>query len=225
MSQLISPFKWEDRKIVFAHNVLFVPEYYDSYHSFVFPGWNQIFQNNHPVNIEYCSGNGSWICEKALQNPNENWVAVEKQFFRVRKIWARREKLGIKNLFIICGEAHCITENYVPTESVQGVFVNFPDPWPKNRHAKHRLMQKDFIEETARILKSEKLFTLVTDDPDYSILSIEEMQKSDSFISLHAFPFFTTHFEGYGTSYFENLWRNKGKEIRYHQFKKSGISE
>lgn len=217
---LKSPFSWKDRSILIKDRILYVPSHYYNFDSFSFPGWNQstIFSKQQPIKIEYCSGNGAWIASKAISEPSVNWVAIEIQFERVRKIWSKLKNHGLENLFIMCGEGYCITHQYFPSESVQEVFLNFPDPWPKNYHAKHRIVQLPFIQEICRILKKEGIFTLVTDDERYSKIMIQVLKKCEGFTSVFPDPYYVEELTGYGTSYFEDLWRQQGKTIYYHQF-------
>lgn len=222
-SQLKAPFSWSSRKVLVEDQIFYVPTRCENYDDFKFPGWKDplFFGNENPILIEYCSGNGAWIALKAKENPHLNWVAVEKKFMRVRKIWAKIQNLGLKNLIAICGEAYGATWRYFPDNSFVGAYINFPDPWPKKRHAKHRLIRPEFVQEIWRILKPKTTFTLVTDDPDYSTRMIAEMGKHDGFSSLHPDPFYIADIPGYGTSYFDQLWREKGKMIRFHQYEKT----
>lgn len=140
---------------------------------------------------------------------------------RARKIWSKIKNYELDNLFVICGEGFLATRHYFPSDSVQEVFINFPDPWPKRRHANFRIVQTPFIREMQRILKQDGLLTMVTDDKDYSAAMIKVLLDCDGFDSVYPSPYFVTDNEDYGTSYFEDLWRQKGKEIYYHQFKKA----
>lgn len=217
------PFEWDDRKIMIHDRVWYIPGLVKTPQSFIFPGWDsdQIFGNNNPVAIEYCSGNGAWIADKAKNNPHINWVAIEMKYPRVRKIWAKIKNANLHNLFIICGEAMRATKDYFPDGSIDSIYINFPDPWPKNRHAKNRLIQPLFLEQMHRILRPSGNITFVTDDPGYSEWTINIFEKSPGFESIYPSPYFITEMEEYGaTSYFEDLWRQKGKIIRYHQYKK-----
>ena len=219
------PYRWEDRRVMIHHGVLCVPAHYNEYDSFQFPGWDAptIFCSQQPVHVEYCSGNGTWIAEKAQQHPDRNWVAVEIRYDRVRKIWSKIQNLQLPNLFCIWGEAHTITKHYFPDDSVAQVYINFPDPWPKKRHHKHRLMKPAFVEEVCRSLQQDGLFTLVTDDVEYSELGIEALRGYDGLDSLYGSPYFVDDLPGYGSSYFDTLWRGHGKQIRYHQFRKQAL--
>ncbi len=216
------PFQWVNRHILIQDRIWYVPDQYEDQGQFVFPGWThpQTFAHERPICIEYCSGNGAWIAAKAQANPQQNWVAVELKFERVRKIWAKIKNQDLSNLFVICGEGHRVTQNYFPSASVHSVFINFPDPWPKNRHAKHRLVQVAFVREIERILQPHGTLTLVTDDPAYSEGMIHVMQQIAGFQSVFEAPYYVKEYPDYGTSYFEDLWRQKGKSIRYHAFRK-----
>lgn len=202
--------------------IWYVPDHYEHYDLHSFPGWDhkELFGNDKPVKIEYCSGNGTWIIDKAINHPEYNWVAVEKMFERVRKLWAKMKNRRVPNLVILAGEGYTATKHYIPSNSVDEIFVNFPDPWPKDRHAKHRIIQPKFVQEMQRILAPEKTAMLVTDDVDYSGIMVEEMLSAKGFSPCYEAPYFRHEHEGYGTSFFEELWRSKGKKIHYHQFKK-----
>jgi len=214
------PFTWGEQYTTIQDQVFYTYEPYGKDPEFTFPGWSDVFENHRPVKIEYCSGNGDWVAYQAQQDPESNWVAVEKLFGRVRKIWSKAKNYNLENLLCVCGEALYTTSTYFPPESVAEVYVNFPDPWPKKRHAKYRLIQDSFVDEMYRILEDGGMVTLVTDDEPYSIQMIEVFLRHPGFYSNTPEPYYFTEWKDYGTSYFEVLWREKGKSIRYHQFKK-----
>jgi len=221
-SNLKAPFSWNACKPMIQDRILYAPGLFGDTEDLLFPGWKDasLFGNDQPVCIEYCSGNGLWIAAKAEAHPEINWIAVEKKFLRVRKVWSKIKNLNLKNLIVVCGEAYEATKRYFPAESFSSAYINFPDPWPKRRHARHRLIQPRFIEEVWRTLVPGAVFSLVTDDPDYSIKMLDEMCGHNGFESCHATPYFVTEIVDYGTSSFDQLWREQGKLIRYHQFKK-----
>jgi tRNA (guanine-N7-)-methyltransferase len=206
------PYSWNERRPLLQDGLFFLPDYYLDHQKHSQLSWNEIFENNHPVCVEYCSGNGQWIIQKALDNPDKNWVAVEKRFDRVQKIYSKTQNQGIKNLFIVSGEAFTLSQNYFLPGSVDEIFINFPDPWPKDRHAKHRLVQNAFVEEMARTLKNNGHAMLVTDDDTYAEQMRREMACSFNSLSVAT--------EGYGSSFFGELWKSKGRTINFLKYRK-----
>jgi tRNA (guanine-N7-)-methyltransferase len=196
--------------------VLFVPEYYDR-HEHTDP---LCVKGTPHVCVEYCAGNGTWAAERAARCAETRWLAVEWRFDRVRKIWSKMCNLRLNNLSPVCGEALTFTRYYLPDRSVNEVYVNFPDPWPKGKHAKHRLLQPAFVEEIGRVVKPGGTATLVTDDPPYAEQMEEAMRNCPLWRSLFPPPHFVTEWPGYGTSYFDQLWRGKGRAIRYLHFER-----
>lgn len=214
------PFPYQERKPLLADDVLYVPKCYEE-HTL----WNKTelyarLSSFSSICLEYCSGNGTWIAEKAKENPLSLWIAVEKRFDRVQKIWAKKHNLIIPNLLIVCGEAYTFTHYYLQNSVIDEVFVNFPDPWPKQKHAKHRLIQQPFIGELIRITKPSAKVVFATDDEAYSLQMIQEMHKDSLWKSSFPPPFYTTEWDSYGASYFEDLWKSQGKLIRYMMFTK-----
>lgn len=218
--QLKSPFKWEDRRPCIADQVLYVPEYYQKHEEFSFPGWENesVFGREAPLSIEFCTGNGAWIIEKAQAHPERNWIAVELQFERVRKIWSKMHNYGLKNLFIVCGEALTFIKHYVQESTFSSLYVNFPDPWPKEKHAKKRLLAPPFFQELARVAKPDSILTIATDHKDYAFSTIEHLSKMPIWESCYQEPYYVHEYPGYGTSYFDELFRSQGLDIRYMEY-------
>lgn len=216
---LKTTFTWETRAPLLKDKILYVPSYYSKHEEFVMPPLKEVFGNDAPIYIEYCTGNGDWIVEKAKEDPSVNWIAVEQQFERVRKIFSKRENRGLKNLLIVCGEALTFTRYYLPTDSVKKIYINFPDPWPKHRHAKHRLIQGEFIEQLSRVVLEGGDSIFATDDTSYSQSIIRDLINSSLWNPIYSEPYFITNIENYGYSFFESLWRKKGKDIYHMQFK------
>jgi tRNA (guanine-N7-)-methyltransferase len=216
-TDLKHPFSWEERQPVLHQGVFFVPKFYDQHKLRNPPLWED---SKKPVFIEYCSGNGAWILQKALHGCDAYWVAVEQKFERVRKIWKKMHNLNVRNLLVVSGEARTFTTHYLPDACVDGIFINFPDPWPKTKHAKNRLVQEPFVSELARVLKAGGKATFVTDHALYCQQIIAAMQGHASFQPDFPAPYFVTEWADYGTSYFESLWKSKGLTIHYMVFEK-----
>ncbi|MBS0623140.1 MAG: tRNA (guanine(46)-N(7))-methyltransferase TrmB [Verrucomicrobia bacterium] len=187
--------------------------------SFVLPSWNEIFVHQQPIYVEYCSGNGHWITEQAQACPHLNWIAVELQFERARKIWAKRENLKLDNLLIVCAEACYFTQHYLPSASIHGVFIHFPDPWPKRRHAKHRLIQPSFLEQVTRVAAPDAEFLFVSDDFSYIEQTLSLLSPMKEWKHCFDAPYFIEQQE-YGSSTFALLWQQMGRSFRLTKFKR-----
>ncbi len=219
------PFTWNERTTLVNDRIWYVAPSHEG-QSFQFPGWNHsdLFGNYQRVHLEYCSGNGTWIAAKARGDTSINWVGIEMRLMRTRKIWSKIKNHQIPNLLVVCGEALRTTQWYIPDASVDEVFINFPDPWPKRRHARFRLVQAPFVQEVWRILKPAGKLTIVTDDPVYSKQIVSVLLKNPGYSSCYGVPHYVTEYPDYGTSYFEDLWRGKGREIHYHIFQKNSYA-
>jgi len=204
------PFSWEERRPILMERFFYIPAEYN-YSKEDFP----FFADDKPVIIEYCSGNGEWIGDRARQNPQFNWIAVEKRFDRARKIWLKTYREGIENLMVVCGEALVFTRFYAPT-NVSEIYVNFPDPWPKRRHAKHRLIQAEFLQAVLAIVRPGGQAICVTDDRDYSNEMIREFEKCPEW----KFLFNVNEWPSYGRSFFNHLWLQRGRTIHYLSYEK-----
>jgi tRNA (guanine-N7-)-methyltransferase len=213
--ELKIPFVWEDRRPALLEKCLYLPSHYHGDEHLGKGIWKEAFEKEQPLAVEFCSGNGQWIANVAKSAPHLNWIAVEKDFYRASKIWLRLMRESISNLFVVCGESLAFSRLYLPDHCIEDAWVNFPDPWPKRKHIKNRLIQKPFAEELGRILKQECSITLVTDDERYSDQMIDVFAP---WKSAFAPSRFVTELSGYGTSYFHSLWCQKQRTIHYHRF-------
>ncbi|MBM3195235.1 MAG: tRNA (guanosine(46)-N7)-methyltransferase TrmB [Chlamydiae bacterium] len=209
---LAYPFSFRDRRLFVERDVFYLPNYLSSYE-----GFDPKLPLGHPrIFIEFCSGNGEWIIQKALENPDIQFIAVEKLFLRVQKIFSKRENLGIKNLFLVSGDINLLLEHFLPDDTVDTLAVNFPDPWPKERHSKNRLFHKNFVAHIQRILKPHGEVFVVTDDSGFSEWVYEAM-KGDFKLKKEDVK---KPLPNHGSSFFQRLWESKGKDIFYHHYQK-----
>ncbi len=130
--------------------------------------WQTLFGNAYPVEIEIGCGRGRFIITRARENPDINFLGIEKsaRFFRILK--DRVVKSGAHNIKVIRGEAGYLLKKFVPCNSVRAVHVYFPDPWPKKRHRKRRLVNVSFLENIAHVLTPEGVLHIATDFQDYA---------------------------------------------------------
>lgn len=189
-----------------GENILYIPAYVENPSSL---DVSSFFSFSEQRRIEFCSGNGEWIVEKAKEHPQAQFIAVEKDYGRFSKIVLKREKAGLENLFVVFGDGRVFLNRFVPSHSIEEIYVNFPDPWPKRRHAKHRLIQPLFLEDLYRVLRKEGSFIYVTDD-EIHLQQVKDSLLATPFICVPQQEEFVSN---YGTSFFRRLWESKGKTI------------
>lgn len=169
-----------------------------------------------PLCVEFCSGNGEWIVQKSIENPDKNWLAVEKKWKRIQKIWSKKTNHLLKNLTPVYGMGEDLSQHFLEKASVQEIYINFPDPWPKRRHWKNRILHKPFVENLSQIAQKGCLLKIVTDDESYRDFILDNMQPNTSWRLKEN----TLIDDTYGSSYFRRLWEEKGFTIHSLEYER-----
>lgn len=138
--------------------------------------WHEIFGNHNPIHIEVGMGKGKFIMELARTNPEINYIGIERYSTVMLKALQKREQLQLSNIYFMCVDAKNMAEIFEPGE-VARIYLNFSDPWPKDRHAKRRLTSPQFMEVYDKILSRDGRVEFKTDNRglfDYSLESVPE---------------------------------------------------
>ena len=140
--------------------------------------WNaQFFQNDHPIHIEIGMGKGQFITALARKHPEINYIGIEKYSSVLVRALDKRESLETDNLLFLRMDAETINEYFAEGE-VSGIYLNFSDPWPKDRHAKRRLTSENFLSRYSKILKRDGFLQFKTDNRPLFDFSLEELSRS-----------------------------------------------
>ena len=126
-----------------------------------------LFTTEQPLELELGSGDGSFTLQYALANPRQNIVALERLLGRITKLDRKGHRAGLKNLRLLRAEAAYVIKYLLPPGTLDAIHVYFPDPWPKKRHHKNRLISEPFPHLSKRLLKAGGVVYLRTDDIDY----------------------------------------------------------
>ncbi|MGZ8161800.1 MAG: tRNA (guanosine(46)-N7)-methyltransferase TrmB [Methylobacter sp.] len=121
-----------------------------------------------PLYVEIGFGNGDNLAKMAAANPDKNYIGIEVHRPGVGHLLLRLEQQGLNNVRIYCHDAIEIFEQKITDNSVAGVYLFFPDPWPKKKHHKRRIVRPDFVELLVRKLKSGGYFHAATDWQNYA---------------------------------------------------------
>jgi tRNA (guanine-N7-)-methyltransferase len=127
----------------------------------------RMFGRDQPLEVELGSGDGSFLVEYARQHPANNFVGVERLLGRVRKLDRKGRRAGLKNLRAVRIESSYFLEFLLPRHSAVALHIYFPDPWPKRKHRRHRLINERFPTIAKGALARGGRVFLRTDDRDY----------------------------------------------------------
>lgn len=129
--------------------------------------FEEIYGRQAPVEIDLGCGDGSFLAALAGENPDRNFLGIERLVGRVRSACRKIERSGLKNARVLQFEISYAVERLLPENSVAAFHLMFPDPWPKRRHAPRRLVTKKFLASLHRTLVANGTVQIATDETDY----------------------------------------------------------
>ena len=171
-----------------------------------------LFGNGGPLHIEIGFGMGSATAGIALKNPGNNYLGIEVHKPGIGRLLWDIEKMAIKNIRIIEGDAAEILTNKIPDNSVSAFHIFFPDPWPKKRHHKRRLVKRPFTDLLAAKLLPGGYIYMVSDWDDYGDWALRELSATPALVN--KYPAFSEFQQWRPETEFEKKARLKKHEIR-----------
>jgi tRNA (guanine-N7-)-methyltransferase len=191
--------------------------------------WKEIvFGNNHPIVLELGCGKGEYTVELARKFPEKNFIGIDLKSNRMWKGAGIAHSENLKNAAFLRLVMEKITEVFEPGE-VSEIWITFPDPFPKARHAKHRLTFPTYLLKYQNILVTGGTIHFKTDDPDLFTFTAEmlpligieaEITDRDVHHNPEADPLLTKI-----TTHYEKLFMGRGRTIKYCRFKLDGLNE
>ena len=175
--------------------------------------WKQLFSNDNDIEIEIGTGKGKFIISKAIENPNINYIGIEKYDSPLVSAVKKLEEVEISNLKLICFDAMNIEDVF--DREVSKIYLNFSDPWPKKRHTKRRLSSPMFLNKYDSLFKNNKVIEMKTDNDglfEYSRESFLEYGYKIKDENTNYFDKFTTEYE--------DKFISLGKNINYIRVEK-----
>ncbi len=166
------------RNIPGAREAIGVSEYVVSEERECVGGWSEIFGNGQPIHIEIGTGKGRFITELAVRHPKINYVGIEKYSSVLFRATQKMEENPLPNVRFIRMEAEHILR-YFGKNEIGRVYLNFSDPWPKERHAKRRLVSREFLDRYRVLLKEGGRLEFKTDNRDLFDFGIEQTEIAD----------------------------------------------
>jgi tRNA (guanine-N7-)-methyltransferase len=145
-----------------------------------------VFGRRAPLVVEIGFGAGDHLLASASSRPDHDFLGIEVHRPGVGRVLQQAEKLELSNLRVLCHDAVEVLRDFLPAGAVDEVTIFFPDPWPKKRHHKRRLVQPEFAALLARALRAGGRLRLATDWADYARHMLEVMQAAPDFANLSA---------------------------------------
>ena len=175
--------------------------------------WAEVFQNDHPIHIEVGMGKGQFIIEMVRRNPEVNYIGIEKYSSVLVRAVEKLEDYEQDNLRLIRMDAENIEEVFDKDE-VDRIYLNFSDPWPKDRHAKRRLTSTRFLERYNNILTPEGRVMFKTDNKDLFDFSLEQVEEAGWVLENHTYDLHHSEYnEGNVMTEYEEKFSAKGNPI------------
>lgn len=175
--------------------------------------WAEVFGNDHPIHIEVGMGKGQFIIEMAKRNPEINYIGIEKYSSVLVRAVEKLEDFEQNNLRLIRMDAENIEEVFDKDE-VDRIYLNFSDPWPKDRHAKRRLTSTRFLERYNNILTPEGRVMFKTDNKDLFDFSLEQVEEAGWILENHTYDLHHSEYnEGNVMTEYEEKFSAKGNTI------------
>lgn len=174
--------------------------------------WSKLFGNNNPIHIEIGTGKGNFIINKAINNPNINYVGIEK-FDSIIARCLQKIPDDIPNLKILRLNALGIEDVF--DKEVDTIYLNFSDPWPKKKWHKRRLTSNIFLEKYDKVFKGTPRIVQKTDNRDLFEYSIVSLSTYGYTIKDITFDLHNSHIEDNIMTEYEEKFSKKGNNIYY----------
>jgi len=176
--------------------------------------WSQAFGRTAPLHLEVGFGDGRYTVRRALEAPHEDYVGLEVSTVSVQRALARIRREGVDNVRVAkVGAAVALRQLFAP-HALRSITVNFPDPWPKERHERHRLLRRPFFATAASRLVAGGEIRLATDHPEYLAFARDEGRADGRFALLERSPPAAVFETKYALK-----WREQGKPLFYQVFR------
>ena len=184
------------------------------------PDWEAIFGNTNPLNLEVGFGVGNFLIEMAIREPDENFIGMDFYHKGIRKVITRIGRYQVSNIRIVYGDAKEKLPILFNEAELSRVYINFPDPWPKKKHHKRRLIKPAFIKNLAAKLKPGGEIHIATDYEPYAIEILEFFEAEPLLTNKSGYRTFLAQKEGTPQTKYEKKFINSGEKIFYLEFVK-----
>ena len=182
------------------------------------PDWQFQFGNTNPIKLEIGFGMGNFLIEMAAKEPASNFIGIDFYHKGIRKLMARIKKLQLENIRVVYGDIRSKISILFKDKELNTIYINFPDPWPKKRHIKRRLIKPEFIKQLAQKLNFEGITYLATDSENYAYEMLEYFNAETLFQNLNSQQGFLKDRVNLPKTKYEKNFINAGEKIFYLEY-------
>ena len=150
--------------------------------------WQQIFDRSGDLVLEIGFGNGHFLSDMAASRPDACFVGIERAWGSMRRLFKRLNALKLNHVRAIEGDAAFLLQHVFAPQSLSEIWINFSDPWPKERHHNRRLIQNAFVKILAERLKPGGAVTIATDHADYAAWITDVLSRQSHLQSIYNTP-------------------------------------
>ena len=187
--------------------------------------WNELFGNSNPLALEIGMGKGQFIEKHSKLHPEVNYIGIEKypsvQVISIQRLERTTNTEETKNLRFLSVNAENLKE-YFAKEEVDQIYINFPDPWPKARHDKRRLLYRNFLAKYWDVLKEGGVVEFKTDQQPLYEFALEELEEFKKFNIIYKTEDLHSEETDIVTTEYEEKFVSMGNPIYKITFKKEG---
>lgn len=177
--------------------------------------WREVFENDNGIYAEFGCGKGRFIMTLAEQNPDRNYIAVEGRGSIILRALEKAAEKGLGNIVFI-NEYIRDVNDYFDEDELSGIYLNFSDPWPKDRHAKRRLTHSRYLDGYGKVLKKDCFIEFKTDNDDLFSFAKGEFEGCGMKILESAGDLHSTELDAKDvTTEYEDKFRVEGRKINY----------
>lgn len=175
--------------------------------------WKELFDNSNPIHLEIGMGKGKFLLQLAAKHPEINYIGIEKYSSVLIRALQKREEYEGENIYFLRMDAEHIPDVFEQGE-IDQIYLNFSDPWPKDRHAKRRLTSKEFFARYDQILKREGEVIFKTDNKDLFDFSLEQVPLAGWKLKNYTYDLHHSEYiEGNIMTEYETKFVEEGKPI------------
>ena len=175
-----------------------------------------IFGSDNETSLEIGFGEGDFLIELAKYNKDKNFLGLEVKKNRFKKAISHAYELGLQNIKFIHLDASINLLQVFQKNSFSNVYINFPDPWPKTRHQKHRILQTDLLEQLYQITNNKSYIEIASDHKEYIDLIFNEIRDLNLYSLKSRLKYFGSYMKpNKNITKFERQFINERREIYY----------